>query len=105
MELRDRPARRYDGADLDTDTSRNIYLALRDNAGAIAQLRNWRTELALACNDPDQALETTSFTLNGQSGSGQLRGTKAELLALVGNVLKQVDDGAAYSTRSTGVCF
>lgn len=87
------------------DTARNIYLALRDNAGAVAQLKNWRTELALACVDPDQALETTSFTLNGQSGSGELRGTKADLLAIISRVLKQVDNGAALSTRITGVCF
>tara|TARA_R110002012_G_scaffold273344_1_gene459156 strand:- start:285 stop:551 length:267 start_codon:yes stop_codon:yes gene_type:complete len=86
-------------------TARNIYLALRDNAGAIAQLRNWRTELALACVDPDQALETTSFTLNGQSGAGQLRGTKADLLTIITQVLWQVDNGAALSTRTTGVCF
>ena len=86
-------------------TARNIYLALRDNPGAIAKIRNWRTELALACVDPDQALETTSFTLNGQSGAGQLRGTKADLLIIIGQVLWQVDNGAALSTRTTGVCF
>ncbi len=84
-------------------TARNIYLALKDNAGAIAQLRNWRTDLALACVDPDQALETTSFTLNGQSGAGQLRGTKADLLAIISQVLWQVDNEAALSTRVTQV--
>ncbi len=86
-------------------TARNIYLALKDNAGAIAQLRNWRTDLALACVDPDQALETTSFTLNGQSGAGQLRGTKSDLLAIIGQVLWQVDNEAALSTRVTRVLF
>tara|TARA_B100000963_G_scaffold177338_1_gene154185 strand:+ start:2399 stop:2665 length:267 start_codon:yes stop_codon:yes gene_type:complete len=87
------------------DTARNIYLALKDNASAVAQLRTWRTELALACVDPAQALETTSFTLNGQSGSGELRGTKADLLKIIGQVLWQVDNNAALSTRSTGVQF
>ena len=85
------------------DTARNIYLAIRDSPAIISRYRAWRLELAEACGDPEQALETTSFTLNGQSGSGTLRATKAQQLLLVGNVLKQIDDGAAYSTRSTGV--
>ena len=53
--------------------------------------------------DPSKELETTSFTLNGQSGSGTLRGTKAHLLTLIGRVLWQIDNGAALSTRTTGV--
>ena len=86
-------------------TARNIYLAIKDNAGAIDKIRSWRVDLALACVDPDQALETTSFSLNGQSGSGQLRGTKADLLPIIGQVLWMVDNDATLSTRTTGVCF
>ena len=85
------------------DTARNIYLAIRDNPAIIDRYRAWRLELAEACGDPEQRLETTSFTLNGQSGSGTLRATREQQLLLVGNVLKMIDEGAAYSTRSTGV--
>ena len=87
------------------DNARNIYLALKDNASAIAQLRAWRTELALDCVDPSKALETTSFTLNGQSGAGTLRGTKADLLSLITRVLWQKDNNAALSTRTTRTVF
>ena len=80
-------------------------MAIRDNAAHVKQLRGWRTDLALACVDPDQALETTSFTLNGQSGSGQLRGTKADLFDIIGQVLWMVDNGGALSTRTTFVSF
>ena len=86
-------------------TARNIYLAIKDNAGAIDKLRGWRIDLALACVDPDQALETTSFTLNGQSAAGQLRGTKADLLVIIGQGLWMVDNDATLSTRTTSVRF
>ena len=85
------------------DQARHIYIAIRDSPGRIAQLRDWYAELAMDSADPSKALETTSFTLNGQSGSGTLRGTKADLLTLIGRVLWQIDNGAALSTRTTGV--
>lgn len=85
------------------NTSAGIYRAIKDDQGCIAQVRAFSKELALACVDPAQSMETTSFTLNGQSGAGQLRATKAQLLQLCLNVLVMVDNNAEISTRSTQV--
>ncbi len=85
------------------DQANHIYKAIRDNPAQIAQYRTWLSDLAMDAGDPDKQLETTSFTLNGQSGSGTLRGTKADLLALISGVLWRIDNGAALSTRRTGV--
>tara|TARA_R110002012_G_scaffold63817_1_gene167806 strand:+ start:2180 stop:2449 length:270 start_codon:yes stop_codon:yes gene_type:complete len=82
--------------------ARQIYYAIRDSPEKVAQIRNWYAEVAFDCNDPDKQLETTSFTLNGQSASGTLSGNKQQLLNLLSNVVKMINDGAAYTTRVTG---
>ncbi len=83
--------------------ARQIYLAIRNSPEKVSQIRDWYAEVALDCLDPDKQLETTSFTLNGQSASGTLGGTKKQLLDLLSLVVRQLDDGAAYTTRVTGV--
>jgi len=84
---------------------RQIYLALKDDASAIAELRVRQKALALDCLNSDKSLETTSFSLNGQSASGQLVRTKADMLKIIGRVLYEVDNDCTLSTRTTGVRF
>ena len=86
-------------------TPNYIYKRIKDDNALVAQVRRWGTELAMDCMNPDKALEVTSFTLNGQSGGGELRGTKEDLLALIDQVLTRIDNGAPISTRRRRVQF
>jgi hypothetical protein len=86
-------------------TPNNIYFFIKDDDAAIAQMRRWGMKLAMDCANPDEKLEVTSFTLNGQSGGGELGGTKEDLLDLIKQVLLRVDKGAPISTRRRRVQF
>lgn len=86
-------------------TGRALFRWALNNATRRATLDAKQLELIEACIDPDERLEITSFTLNGQSGSGTLRGTKEDLLAIIEDALWMLDNGAALSTRTTRVRF
>lgn len=85
--------------------ARQIYNAIKDRQDLMDQVEEWRIELAMSCVDPSQQMETTSFTLNGQSGAGELRGTKADLLAICSQVIWMRDNSASLSTRTTRMDF
>lgn len=85
--------------------ARHIYLAIKDDAQAVGRTRAKYLELAEDCLDSAQLLEVTSFTLNGQSGAGELSRNKGELLQLLSLVIHQLDNDAKLSTRTSRVCF
>lgn len=85
--------------------ARAIYLAIKDDKSCIAELRARRKTLALDATDPDKMMDVTSFTLNGQSASGDVPMTKGDLLRLISDVLWMVDNNASLSTRRTGVIW
>ncbi len=85
-------------------TARQIYELIKTDNGQISTIRARAKQLAVDCTDPDQRMETTSFTLNGQSGAGTTM-SKAALLDLLTRILWQVDNQVALSTRTTRTFF
>lgn len=82
-------------------TARDVYLAVKDDATAVTNIRAEYASLASAIAVGDGAgLEVTSATVNGQTFSGQVSMTKADRLKMLGLIIKQIDNSAAISSRT-----
>ena len=81
--------------------ARSIYTAIKDVPASVAAIRAEYAALALEVATGDGAgSDVTSATVNGQSFSAQISMTKLERVRLLGLIVKQLDSGAAISSRS-----
>jgi len=86
-------------------TASRIYRAIRCNATAVAKIRAEYASLALAlATEADASFELTSFTLNGQTGSGKRDSTNDDRLALLDQVIWCLDNNYQVP-RTTRISF
>ena len=84
--------------------ARTIYLTLRDDASAIAQLRAEAKSLALSLpTDPNTTFQLTSSTVNGQTFSGTRSMSNEDRLAMLRLVLLQVESGCPLDITTRAV--
>ena len=77
------------------------YTSLKGVSGIVATVTTMRDALALDLLGGADRLETTSFTLNGQTASGKLNYTREERLRILNAVLRMLAAGGRESTRKT----
>lgn len=85
-------------------TARAIYSAIASDVVACEQIRARHKELALEIAlSKDAGFEATSFSLNGQSFTGNQAFTKDELLERLHEIITMLDLGGAVSPRSRAI--
>lgn len=84
--------------------ARNDYIALRNDAEAIALVRAEQRALRMKLLfNPDQAYELNSSTVNGQTFSGKNAITNKERLKRLDLIVAQVDAGRALNTDTRAI--
>ena len=78
-----------------------LYTAVNGIAEIDVLVTQERDKLARELISGKDRLEVTSFTLNGQSGSGTLRATRDEQLVILNLLLEMLSAGGRLSTRRT----
>lgn len=85
-------------------TARDIYLAIKDDASAIIDLREERARLAKEIATTDGgSMEITSATVNGQSYAGRRSMTKSLRLRLLTTVIAMIEAEGNISQRTTPI--
>ena len=77
------------------------YTSLKGVSGIVATVTGYRDTLALELLAGGDRLETTSFTLNGQTASGKLNYTREERLRILNALLRMLIAGGRESVRKT----
>ena len=81
--------------------ARNIYLAVRNDSTATAEIRTAHSELATAmATDRDASFDLTSSTVNGQSFAGVRNMTNAQRFNMLSLVVSMLDEAEAVSNES-----
>jgi hypothetical protein len=79
--------------------ARELYTAVSGISGIVTTVTTYQQTLAMELLAGADRLEITSFTLNGQSGSGVLRATRSEQLLILNLLLEMLAAGALTTTR------
>lgn len=87
------------------EKARAIYLAIKDVPGAATMVGSRLQELGMELMNGKDRLELTSFSVNGQSFSGDVGITRYELLQVLNLVKWMLDNSAVLGTRTTGRSF
>ena len=77
------------------------YTSLKGDSGIVATVTTYRDALKLELLAGGDRLETTSFTLNGQTASGKLNYTREERLRILNALLRMLIAGGRESVRKT----
>jgi hypothetical protein len=73
-------------------TARRVYQALKNNAEAVATIREEHAAVALLiATNPDASFELTSSTVNGQTFSGKRTWTNEDRLAHLAQLVEMFD--------------
>ena len=81
------------------------YTSLKGVTGITAKVTAMRDDLALELLAGADRLETTSFTLNGQTASGKLNYTREMRLRILNALLRMLAAGGRESVRRTVPSF
>ena len=77
------------------------YTSFKGDAGIVATVTTQRDVLKLDLLRGGDRLETTSFTLNGQTASGKLNYTREEQLMILNALLRMLIGGGRENRRKT----